>query len=363
MKTWIVLALTGSLAACIVQPAPPPLDHPYPPPPPPQYYAPPPPPPPQYAPPPPSYPPPDGAYNGAYNGAPPPSVGYGPPPAVVSVYVDPPMQQPEPIGVPWAPPPMLVEDPGPMPYYGAIWTGGYWVWDGQWIWAHGRWLAAPMAGYGWTHPYYENRQGVVVFIPGYWRAPGAEFVAPAAGLSITVVAARPGIVAGPRPEGPNGVFVPPPPGSRPGLIVPAPVGTSPAVVVGAPALVRSGMQVRAGENGNVRIDAPSGSTSAGKAYSATAPGQAHLAAAQPAQVRALAPAPASATPIRSYSPRQGFAALPPARPAERALATMPPARVPGQPGVAAVRAAPVRPPAPKPAAKPEHAEKEHEHRE
>ena len=58
---------------------------------------------------------------------------------VVSVYVDPPLEQPAPIAVQWAPPPMLVEVPPPQPYPDAIWTGGYWAWEGRWFWSAGRW--------------------------------------------------------------------------------------------------------------------------------------------------------------------------------------------------------------------------------
>src|SRR5207245_3450221 len=54
-----------------------------------------------------------------------------------------------------------------------------------------------------------------------------------------------GVVIGPPPEGPVGIFVPPPPGSRPGLIVPAPIGTPPAVVVSAPPVMAVGMRVSA----------------------------------------------------------------------------------------------------------------------
>ena len=76
---------------------------------------------------------------------------YQPPPpppvyqtqGVVSVYVDPPIGQPEAIACPWAPPPMLVEAPPPPPYEGTYWTGGYWIWQGTWVWAHGRWAAPP----------------------------------------------------------------------------------------------------------------------------------------------------------------------------------------------------------------------------
>ena len=61
-----------------------------------------------------------------------------PPPApVVSVYVEPPLVQPEPVFVDVAPPPMLVEVPPPQPYPGAVWTGGYWGWQGRWVWCAG----------------------------------------------------------------------------------------------------------------------------------------------------------------------------------------------------------------------------------
>jgi len=319
VKRLLLLPVIASLAACVVEPAqpPPPV---YVPPPQPQYM----PPPPQvYAPPPPQpYPPAQAQYLPPPPPAPeqsyyPPATyeNYQPPPPepVVSVYVDPPVQQPAPIGVPWAPPPMLVEYPGPPPFYGAVWTGGYWVWEGQWVWAHGRWLPPPAVGYGWNPPYYENRAGVVVFIPGFWRPPGVVFVAPAPTVSITVVSVRPGVVMGPPVQGPVGVFVPPPPGSHPGLIVPAPVGTNPAVVVGAPPLVHPGMQVRPGEGGNVQIVAPANVTAGGQPVNTMAPNQAHLAASQTPVVRAQAPTPASPNAIPTFNPKHGYSPLPEAR--------------------------------------------------
>jgi hypothetical protein len=343
----ILLGAVAVLSGCVVEAPPPPPPRPVyreyvpPPPPPPQYappqYIPPPPPPPQYYPP----PPPDAGY------APPPEALQAPAP-VVSVYVDPPVGQPEPIGVPWAPPPMLIEDPGPPPFYGAYWTGGYWVWEGQWVWAHGRWLGAPQPGYLWTHPYYENRDGIVVFIPGYWRAPNVLFVAPAVGVAVVMVAARPGIVPGPRCEGPNGVFVPPPPGSRQGVIVAAPIGTSPAVVVGAPPVRQPGMRVQPGENGNFRVEAPPGATFTGRSFSGVAPGQAHLAMAQTPVVRVAAPPPASNAAIHSFSPREGLSTLPPPRPVERPVLTQP-ARAAQPPGERPFERAP---PPPQPVAPP-----------
>ncbi|MDE2399147.1 MAG: hypothetical protein KGM91_27210, partial [Burkholderiales bacterium] len=177
--------------------------------------------------------------------APPPPVAYvpAPPPPVVSVYVEPPLFQPPPIAIAWAPPPMLVELPPPMPFPGAVWIGGYWAWDGDWIWAAGRWAPPPRPYYHWEPPYYEHRDGLVVFIGGHWEAPGVVFVPPPPTIRITLVEAAPGVRRGPRPIGPPGVFVPPPPGSRPGIIVPAPIGTPPAVVVGAAPVTNIGMQV------------------------------------------------------------------------------------------------------------------------
>ena len=56
-----------------------------------------------------------------------------PPPPVVSVYVEPPIDQPPPIAIGWAPPSMLVESPPPPPFSEAVWVGGYWVWQGNWV--------------------------------------------------------------------------------------------------------------------------------------------------------------------------------------------------------------------------------------
>src|ERR1700678_2339969 len=99
-----------------------------------------------------------------------------PPPAVVSVYVEPPVGQPPPIAVGWAPPAMLVESPPPPPFTQAVWVGGYWVWQGNWVWAHGHWLGPPQPGFGWVNPYYENRGCVGIFIRRHWSAPGGVFV-------------------------------------------------------------------------------------------------------------------------------------------------------------------------------------------
>ena len=245
---------------------------------------------------------------------------------VVSAYVEPPLVQPEPILVQWAPPPMLVEIPPPQPYETAVWTGGYWVWQGNWIWAHGRWAAPPQFGYCWIHPYYENRGGAVVFVNGFWAAPGVHFIQPSLQLHLTFAAVNVGVVAGIRPIGPEGVFIPAPPGSARGLIVPAPIGTSPAVVTSAPPIIHEGMRVHIENNGhnttiinntsivnNVTIVAPPGSTDNGQAFNKAVPAQAHLAAQMTPVVRAMAPEPVSTKPIPSYSGAHGPIALPPAQ--------------------------------------------------
>ena len=238
---------------------------------------------------------------------------------MVSVYEDQPDTQPPPIEVDWAPPPMLVEPPPPPPEPSYIWTGGYWGWHGRWVWIHGRWTAPPHNGYRWQQPYYEHRGGHVVFVGGFWARPGVEFVAPAAGVAIALAVPLPGIIAGPPPTGPEGVFIPPPPGSRPGLIVPAFVGCPPAVVMGAPPAIRPGMRVTHNHDttantpinnttiNNVTIIAPASAVATHVAVNSSVPAMAHLAAAQTPVVRMLAPQPATTRPVPAYSAAHSIA--------------------------------------------------------
>jgi hypothetical protein len=245
-----------------------------------------------------------------------------PPPAVVSVYEEPPLVEPAPIAIGWAPPPMLVEAPPPAPFPYSVWVGGYWVWQGNWVWAHGHWMEPPRANYVWVHPYYEHRGGQVIFISGYWSAPGAAFVPPPPGLRLVVETPAVGVVVGPRPIGPEGCFVPAPPGSRVGIIVPAPVGTAPAVVTSAPPVVAVGMRVTTNVTNirntntsnvtnvtkvtnvtnvtNVTIVAPPAATASGRAFNSTVPAVAQLAAARPAVVQARAPEPVNARHVMPY---------------------------------------------------------------
>jgi hypothetical protein len=56
---------------------------------------------------------------------------------------------------------------------GYFWVGGSWAWTGSdWAWGPGRWLQQP-EGRLYVSPYYERVGGRVVFVRGYWGAPGA----------------------------------------------------------------------------------------------------------------------------------------------------------------------------------------------
>ena len=273
-----------------------------------------------------------------------------PPQPAISVYIEPPLVQPAPVLVDVAPPPMLVEAPPPQPTAEAVWVGGYWGWQGRWVWCAGRWLPPPQPGYHWTQPYYEHRDDAVVFVAGHWAAAGVNFTPPAPGLHLSLQVS---IGGGDRPVGPPGVFVPPPPGSRPGLVIPAPIGTPPAVVVSAPPVVHVGMRVTNNITRNtttvnnisnvtnitnvtnVTVVAPPTATANGKAFQTNVPAQAHLAAALPAQVHAQAPRPASLTPVASFSAGHPPPALPAAQPvrleAAQHAATPEPHAMPPQP--------------------------------
>ena len=252
-----------------------------------------------------------------------------PPQPVVSVYMDPPIDEPPPISVDWAPPPMLVEPPPPpQPSDDEYWIGGYWAWQGNWVWVHGRWAPPARHGYFWHNPYYEHRGEAVIFVNGYWAAPGASFVAPPLHVNIAIAEHAPGVIPGPRPIGPEGVFVPPPPGSHFGLIVPAPIDTSPAVVIGAPPIIRGGMHITVNNTSNgtsndrytnvtnltnithVTVIAPANATANGQAVHSSVTVQPHLAAAQKPLISAVAPEPATRKPIGAYIPGHPVSALP-----------------------------------------------------
>jgi hypothetical protein len=165
------------------------------------------------------------------------------------------VSEPMPIAIGWAPPPLRIDVP-PSPHdAGADWVAGFWNWNrGAWRWQDGEWAIAPQNGFHWVNPYYENRHGLVIFIPGYWSAPGLAFVPPIPGLRLAVERADGEGRRGTPPKGPDGVFIPAPPGSRAGVIVPAPIGTAPAVVTAAPPLANSGMSITADINTDLDVD-------------------------------------------------------------------------------------------------------------
>ena len=292
---------------------------------------------------------------------PPAAVAYSSPVVtpVISVYIDPPMVQPEPIAVSWAPPAMLVEVPPLSPFPTAVWTGGYWDWHDRWVWSAGRWMAPPQFGYGWVQPYYEHRDNAVLFVSGYWSAPGLRFVPPPLGMSFAFAAIGVGVVAGLAPIGPQGVFVPPPPGSRPGLIVPAPIGTPPAVVTSAPPVTNVGMRIQnttISNSGNVTnnvtnttnitnvantrnfmVTAPAAATASGKPFEAAVPAAAHLAAALPPVMRLEAPVPASAKPVAAFMAGRAPVALPAAQMVRSAPATTTAIGTPSAPSAASMQ--------------------------
>lgn len=305
-----------------------------------------------------------------------PAPAYAPAPQAVYADYQPALSQPQPVAVPWAPPPMLAEYPPPPPSPDAYWTGGYWVWRNDWVWAPGRWTEPPRPRYHWVPPYYEHRRDRVVFVDGFWAAPGVDFVAPAAGLTIALAVVGGAFAHGHAPDGPQGPFLPPPPGSRPGLLVPAPIGIAPYVMTRAPAIVSGGMQVRQVVNNttvnrttinnrttvvnniqNVTIQAPASATVGHQAVNLSVPAHAHLAAAQGMLATPSAPqrlAEPTAKPMPAQVPTQTPRDMPSRRDTSPPLAAQNPAMNRSTPPApAAVRASrepvlAVRPVAPAP---------------
>lgn len=247
---------------------------------------------------------------------------------VVSVYIVPPLAQPAPMLVDAAPPPMLVEPPPPSTMLGVVWTGGYWAWQGEWVWAAGRWALPPRPGDVWVPPYYEHRDGAMVFIDAHWRSVRLVFTPPRPGLRIARAAVAPGAALGPLPTGPEGIVLPPPPGSRPGLVVPAPLGTPPALMMALPPVGQVGMRVSASPRqaagrgidvGLVRVTAPASATLDGHAHDASLPAEAYLAASMPSVVVAPAPTPRPGRALPSYEAGQPAPVLPAAQPVGAAV--------------------------------------------
>jgi hypothetical protein len=70
---------------------------------------------------------------------------------------------------PVAPPPLRDETQGRQPAVVAVWTPGFWAWDGRgYIWIDGAWRIPPSGG-RWIRPTWRPRRSGVVFVPGGWR--------------------------------------------------------------------------------------------------------------------------------------------------------------------------------------------------
>ena len=74
------------------------------------------------------------------------------------------------VSVNFAPPPLAVVEPGPVPAPGFIWTPGYWAWDPAvgYYWVPGAWVPAPEVGLLWTPPWWGFSNGAFLFHEGFW---------------------------------------------------------------------------------------------------------------------------------------------------------------------------------------------------
>jgi len=92
-----------------------------------------------------------------YQSPPPPAVVVQPGPVGSEVYVD------------SAPPPPIVESVTVAPDPAFIWIGGFWGWEGRWVWHAGYWGRPPHRGAVWIGPHYAFRGGRHVWVRGGWR--------------------------------------------------------------------------------------------------------------------------------------------------------------------------------------------------
>ena len=67
------------------------------------------------------------------------------------------------------PPPLPDYDQPPLPEAGAMWTPGYWAWNGfDYYFVPGVWVRPPHQGLLWTPGYWTFVEGGYGFSPGYW---------------------------------------------------------------------------------------------------------------------------------------------------------------------------------------------------
>lgn len=69
-----------------------------------------------------------------------------------------------------APPPVVIEHPGPPPRTGYVWVGGYHRWDGyRYVWVPGHYVLPPRPRAVWVPGHWAERRGGWVFVEGHWR--------------------------------------------------------------------------------------------------------------------------------------------------------------------------------------------------
>ncbi|HSD88915.1 MAG TPA: hypothetical protein VLB44_15410 [Kofleriaceae bacterium] len=70
---------------------------------------------------------------------------------------------------PAAPPPPQAETPPAPPVQAAVWTAGFWQWDGStWVWIAGSWQLRPATAVTWRAATWQPRGSMHVLVPGGW---------------------------------------------------------------------------------------------------------------------------------------------------------------------------------------------------
>src|SRR5271165_3004082 len=67
------------------------------------------------------------------------------------------------------PPPDIVETVTAAPDPAFVWVGGFWAWDGRWVWRAGHWDRPPRRGAVWFRGGYAFRGGRHVWVRAGWR--------------------------------------------------------------------------------------------------------------------------------------------------------------------------------------------------
>lgn len=78
----------------------------------------------------------------------------------------------DPVVATMPPPADIAEEPGPLPWPGAVWVHGYWYWTGEtYVWVAGAWSRPPAIGYVWVRTGWVFLDGRYRFMPGRWAHP------------------------------------------------------------------------------------------------------------------------------------------------------------------------------------------------